>query len=162
MKNASPVVGWGVLVLVASFLTWGTFQTTVASVSGELFGGLFGGLFKGFNPLGAVPLKVTLSGWSGNITLLGMALPNWLAVVAALAATFMSNARASGSMPFNRLAPAALAIYALGHVAFLVAVVLSKSGTLGIGALLMIVGLLGILASLFKMPNATPKAATPV
>ena len=139
MKPSFPAMIWVWLALVgvASFLTWGTIRPT--SFSG--FPGGFPGDF-GNSILGGIVISVTA--WTGNLTLAGLSLPNWLPVIAAAGAVAIVYARGAGAQ-LSPLAPTLLLIYALAHVVlFGLIIVGSGRGSLGIGTIAMFAALIGL------------------
>lgn len=147
MKRTLPVglLGWAFVVVIASFIPWGTFQATNTTFSGSPFGG--------FNPFMGMPLFITMTGWQGNLSLAGVSLPNWLVVVAALGAAALGYVRSAGLGEVNRAACVAPLIYGILHVVLLVLVMSANKGTIGFGAILTIVALVAMLVSLFKKPS---------
>ncbi len=156
MKPAFPAAVWAWLAFVgvASFLTWGTIRPTAFSgFPGGLsdgFPGGFGDFFGG--------LSIAVNAWSGNLTLAGLQLPNWLTVVAATCAVGTAYARSTGAQ-LSKALPSGLILYALVHVALFALIVLgSGRGTLGIGAILMFVALGGLWRALMN----TSERSTPI
>ena len=135
MKPSFPAMIWVWLALVgvASFLTWGTIRpTSFSGFPGGFADAIFGGI------------SISVTAWTGNLTLAGLSLPNWLPVVAAAGAVAIVYARAAGAQ-MSPLAPTLLLIYALIHVAlFGLIVVGSGNGSLGIGTLAMLAALIGL------------------
>ncbi len=123
-------------------MPWGALPVT--SMSGPL-GAMFGSLgsFMG------QPIMLTLTGWQGSLTLAGVSLPNWLAVVAGVCAGALGFARISGTAPVKRAVPIALAAYALAHVSLLM-LMLTSGGSVGAGALLTEGALIAMLITLLK------------
>ena len=73
MGNKPPtgIIVCGALIFIASFLTWGVFQLTPPGVD---LPPEFAEMMK--------QMTVSINGWRGHLTLMGVQLPNWLAVVA--------------------------------------------------------------------------------
>ncbi len=118
MANNSPAgfITCSVLILVASFMPWGTLQAS------------FG--FLGWQ-------TITVSGWNGHFTLEGIESPNWMAVLCGLALGVFAVLR-------NHLiwrAPTALCVilclYGILHLGFTVGILSTNdNGQLGIGSVL--------------------------
>jgi hypothetical protein len=127
-------------VVVASFLPWGTFVAK-PTVSIE---GFPGGGFPG-NPFGEMTMKVTLTGWTGTMTLLGMSVPNWFNVVLAVAAAAVATLGATGAWNPPRLLVVVLACLGLAQVAGTLLVLLSATGaSLGVGILVALASFIGL------------------
>ncbi|HEX8465049.1 MAG TPA: hypothetical protein VF627_10575, partial [Abditibacterium sp.] len=116
MKSTFPpaIWAWTILIVVASFLSWGTLRPTTFSGFPSGFPGGFPGIFPGemFQNM-----RISVNGWNGHLTL-GAQLPNWLAVVAALCATLTIYLQSTGAQLSPRLAPFLL-LYSFCHVAVL-------------------------------------------
>ncbi len=138
---------WLACILVASFLSWGTIApTSFSGFPGGLLGGLTDGFFGG--------ISISVNAWSGNVTLMGLQLPNWLPIVAAVGATGAAYARSTGTQ-LPAILPLALLIYALIHVALFGFIVLgSGRGSLGIGTIAMFFALAALLFAVKSAPNA--------
>src|SRR5687768_17352139 len=132
MKQKLPVglIGWTFLVGVASFISWGTFQAKTTSINAGPFGDL--------DPFMGMPMSITLTGWQGHLTLAGTALPNWLVIMAALAAAILAYIRSAGLGDVNRAVCIALLVYGIAHVILLIVVITANRGVIGFGALLTI------------------------
>ncbi len=146
MKRTFPValLSWAFVVVVASFIPWGTFQATNTTFSGSPFGGL--------NPFMGMPLLITMSGWQGDLTLAGMSLPNWLVVITALGAAALGYIRFAGLGNVNRNICVALLAYGIFHIGLLM-LILAGKGSIGFGAILTLVALVAMMISLFKTPS---------
>lgn len=151
MRTSFPpaIWGWTILTVVASFLSWGTFRPTNISgfptgFPGELSAALFGNM------------TVSVDAWHGNLTLMGLQLPNWLPVVATVAAAYMVYVRSTGAQLSTRFVPALL-FYSLAHVgAFSLLLLFSGRGALGIGAILMLLAIAGLMQAMMKIRPSSP------
>ncbi len=138
---------WLACVGVASFLSWGTIAPTSFSgfpggFPGDLTGGFFGGI------------SISVNAWSGNLTLAGLQLPNWLPIVAAAGATGAAYARSTGAQ-LPAILPLALLIYALAHVLLFGLIVAgSGRGSLGIGTIAMWLALAALLRAITSATKA--------
>lgn len=148
---------WLACVGVASFLSWGTISPTSLSgfpggFPGDLAGGLFGGI------------TISVNAWSGNLTLAGLQLPNWLPIIAAAGATGVAYARSTGAQ-LPAILPLALLIYALAHVAIFGLILLgSGRGSLGFGTIATLLALAALLRAIMSASKASGASdiSTPV
>lgn len=131
-----------VLVVLASmFMPWGT--APINSMTGpktELNQALFAPLLTAMG-------SVTFNGWNGSVTLMGIAVPDWMVLVLAVAAVGLALTRGSETRGPPRGLIYLLLIAAIVQCAVVVAVLAgSKDGTAGIGP---IVGALALVAFMF-------------
>lgn len=128
----------GLIVLVAGFLSWGT-------VTGPMQSPFGGDLF------GQMTITARIDAWNGSIEPTGVSLPNALVVVAALALVLFAWLRHAGTWRAPRGVSLGLAIYALGHVAFLIVMLAgADEATVGVGALLTAAACVGLLLTAIK------------
>jgi hypothetical protein len=123
-KCAIGVSVAAVVVLIASFMPWGELRGTPNAPLG-------GALFQGMN------LSLTMTAWNGNITILGLKIPNWLVVVAASAAALISWLKALSVWQAHIGLSVGLTVYGFLHACWvLVSLGASDDGSIGIGSLL--------------------------
>ncbi len=141
-------------IFAAAFMPWGEIRATpeVQSPFGD--GGPFGGgLF------GDMQITLTITGWNGNVTLGGLKLPNWLAVLAAACVAAASWLRAMGVWTAPSFVPFTFAGYGLLHAGFaLVALMGSDQGSAGLGSLLTALAFVGMLVVLVQQLRSTAHA----
>lgn len=126
------------VVLVASFMAWG--HINVASMGG------------GF-PLfpGGGSMSVNVNAWNGNVTLLGLTLPNWLTVFAAAGAIALSWMRSTGAWTGHSAVQLGCGIYGLLHSGLAVIVFLGSSeASLGIGCPATMAAFVAIVVASFR------------
>lgn len=118
------------VVVLASFMPWITFRANFD------FGPDFQGQFESMRQF--MEQQMTATGWTGNVTLVGITLPNWIVPIAAGAVAFLAWFRATGTWETPRGVGIALGLLCVIHLAVLVlvAVMNSESARLGFGALL--------------------------
>ena len=127
---------------------WGAFATS------SIDGFLGGSLVAPFNGA-AIPV----SAWSSSLSLMGMQLPNWLPVVAAVAAVVVVYARWRGAQLSPTL-PKLLLIYAIVHVALFGFMIWENGrGSIGVGIFVMLVALFGLRRETLKIDDYSRKAA---
>ena len=98
---------------------------------------------------------MTITGWNGSMTVSGIALPNWLVVVAAAAVAGLAWLRAGAVWTAPRPVPFVLAGYGLVHAAGSAFVrMASDRGAAGIGSLLSAATFVGMLVILARQSRA--------
>lgn len=125
------------LVLLASFLTWMSFRFAPGLA-----------LDAGNEPMArAIEQSLSATGWRGQITILGITLPNWMIPVAAAAIASLAWLRATSAWETPRWIGIGLASLCVAHLATLIAVVGANSEIvrLGPGALLAALGSVAML-----------------
>ncbi|MFH1037760.1 MAG: hypothetical protein V1789_03710 [PVC group bacterium] len=135
MKNSRIPIGEMIssgVVLIASFMPWGSFKSTVRSP------------FGGGSQFSNIQITSTINGWNGSLTLLGITIPNWLVVVVALAVTVMAVCRQLKNMNVPPLLSILFSAYGLVHCGVSVSI-LGTKGTLGIGSLLSLAGFVSLI-----------------
>lgn len=145
MKNSLSAAAWAWLVLVglASFLTWATFNSQT----------VFGDAFTGFPSSPFKDIDITTNAWNSNLRLFGASLPNWLPIFAAFAAAGAFYARSNGADLSPKL-PRLLLIYAFIHVALFGFILWSDGkGSLGIGPLVTLLALGGLWKTIVVAPQ---------
>ena len=153
-KVAIGVSSAAAFILAAAFMPWGEIRGTpmVRSPFGD--GGPFGG-----GPFGDMQITLTITGWNGSITLGGLKLPNWLAVLAAACVAAISWLRALGVWTAPSFVPFAFAGYGLLHAGFaLVALMGSNRGSAGVGSLLTASAFVGMLVVLVRQLRSPAQA----
>ncbi len=129
-KRDLPVglFGWCFVILVAAFMPWATSP-----------------LFSVFAPVSAV-----VTGWTGNITLLGIVIPNWLSVALAAALAGIGWFRAN-STEIAKKTDFWLALVGTLHSSFFVFSVFTGRGAqLGLGAIATLVAFVAIFRRIRK------------
>ena len=130
-----PILGWKVLVCVASFLNWARIPPgrTIGHFKGQDHILTFptGGLPKGMNPFHEV------TAWTACYSIFGVELPLWLVLVAALLVAVVSLLKAFGAMTPEsaRRTACAAAVAGFLHVAGFLWLMLMLRTSLGIGAI---------------------------
>jgi hypothetical protein len=124
-------------VLLGSFLPWLTFKTSLPTE--------FTADFKEAKAF--MDHFLTLTGWNGEVTLLGITLPNWMVPIAAIFVALTTAGRATGTWDAPRKLSIGLAVFCTIHLGTLlfVAAANSESTRLGFGAILGMFGSLGML-----------------
>lgn len=141
-------------VVVASFLPWGTFvaKPEIPSIQGFPEGTMPGSMFGEFT------MKVTLTGWTGTMTFLGVAVPTWFAIVLAIAAAGVATMAATGVWAPPRRLAVVLAGLGLAQVAATLIVLLSATGSsLGIGILVALASFIGLIRACSQLTPPEPK-----
>lgn len=115
-------------VLVSAFLPWGTIEAKPA-ISGLPFP-------VPSSPFGDMTMRLTLTGWSGNMTLSGVTVPNWFTVILAFAAAGLAVLGATEVWSPPRWLPSVLASLGWIQVAGTLFVLMGgRAGSVGIGVL---------------------------
>ncbi len=145
MQSKSPVgvIVSAVVIFVASFLPWGSFDVTPDFGSpGEAFGEAF--------PFQDMKMTFTLTGWYGELNLLGMKLPNWLAVISGLSVGVLAVLGACSVFRAHPAVNIGLCGYGLFHAGFLSIIFLlnSSEASLGVGALITVASFVTMLVLL--------------
>ena len=116
MNKPAPVgiIIFAVVIVIASFMPWGTLHTTV----GGMFGGspVSGSPFSDMSPFGDMQITHTANAWNGNITLAGMTIPNWLTVLIAAAIAVFASLKAYEVWRAPRGVNILLALYGTLHL----------------------------------------------
>jgi hypothetical protein len=129
------------LIVIAAFVPWGEIRGTPSFSGG--FAPMFG------------EVRLTMTGWNGNLTVAGVQLPNWLTVVAAVAVVFGVWLTVLGILPIPLAALIVVAAYGLLHTAFLlILLATSNDGSPGLGAALTAVLFAIMLAVLIRNKDA--------
>ncbi len=149
MESKSPVgvIVSAVVIFVASFLPWGSFEATPDFGSaGEALGEAFGEAF----PFQNMKMTFDLTGWYGELTLLGMKLPNWLAVISGLSVGVLAVLGACSVFRVHPAVNIGLCGYGLFHSGFLSIIFLLNSGeaSIGVGALITVASFVTMLVLL--------------
>ncbi len=128
------------VVVLASFMPWITFRATID------FGSAFQGQMESMRQF--MEQQMTASGWNGNVSLMGITLPNWIVPIGAAAVAFLAWFRATGTWETPRGVGIAIAVLCMIHlgILLLVAVMNSDSTRLGFGSLLAALASGGMLA----------------
>ena len=130
------------LIVVASFLPWGSFQAAPQLP-------FSGGPFSDMNPLAGTQFTVNINGWNGSFNLMGLTIPNWTLVVLAVLIALFAWLRAAHVWRAQPAASLALAGYgALHSGAVLMALLLN--GHMGIGSLLTCVSFVALIVLLIR------------
>ena len=116
-----------VVVVIASFMPWGSFTSTVSSP-------FSGGPFGGMSPFGATRVSTAVNAWNGNLKLLGVTIPNWTTVIAALAILTIAILKSSSGLDAKPAASLILAGYGILHSGLFILILLT-GGSLGLGSL---------------------------
>lgn len=127
-KWPTAIIIGAVIVLVASFMPWGTFTSTLKPT-------VTGGPFEGLNSFKDVQATITLSGWNGWINLFTVKIPNWIVVIAAAAVLGLALMEARTDIIPNPIMSVVLSAYGTFHVGFVMYILVPK-GSLGIGSIL--------------------------
>jgi hypothetical protein len=145
-EHAIGVAAGAVAVVVAAFMPWGTIRAEpVISISREGFP----------NPFDGMAVTMTLTGWNGTFTFAGMAIPNWFAVVLALATAGVVWMRAAETWHPPRWLPLGLALLGCAQIVGILAVLaFSGKGTIGIGALIAGAAFVAMIAMCRRLPAA--------
>lgn len=132
-----------VVILIASFLPWGT-------IRGDLT--IPGLPAPGNGPL--VPkmgVFVELTAWNSNATLGKLSLPNWLVAIAAAGVAILVWLKVTAVWASPAVLTFGLAGYGLLQSGSFVGVLLqSNNATAGVGGLLTVVGFVGLVAALIR------------
>ncbi len=125
--------------MVASFLPWVTFRANID------FGGAFEGDMRGMQQF--MEQAMTINGWNGHITLLGLTLPTWMVPIAAAAVAMLAWLRSADIWETPRWVGIALATFCILHLGVLLVVVGAnqQSVRLGFGSILAAMASLGML-----------------
>lgn len=144
-----------VLVFAAAFLPWG--EIRAAPQLRAPFGGDFpfpGGMFEGMQ------MTLTITGWNGNITLVGLKLPNWLVVLAAGGVTALCWLKASSVWDAPPAVSFVVAAYGLLHAGFaLVVLILASEGSPGVGVILTGLAFIAILVILAQQVRSSERTS---
>jgi hypothetical protein len=138
------------LMLLACFLPWLSFRIPgmVGPTEAQLMNAM-----------------LTLNGFHGQVTLFGLTLPNWLVVVATLAAGILAWLRTSGAVESPPAVGIALSAYCAAHFGILIVVALGNPETcrIGFGALVGTLAALGMLVAsiLGKEPALSIRQSVP-
>ena len=113
-------------VFISQFLPWGELRTTpTLSLGGTEM-----------NPFPGMSLSLTMNGWNGTATLLGVAAPNWLTLLlAAAAATIGYLTYIESIRPARWLAPALCLVGIFQALATFAVLATSGKSTPGLGPL---------------------------
>jgi hypothetical protein len=126
------------VVVVASFLPWGSIPATVN----------FGDM-----PL-PIPIfndvRLTVTAWNGHLTLPGVKLPNWLVVVGAVAIAAFHSLAVSSVWRAHPLVSVGLAAYGVLHPLALAVSLLGNKGTIEIGLIATLTAYVAALVILIK------------
>ena len=141
-----------VVMIVASFLSWGSFEgaLTFDSPAAEAMM-----RDSGFT---APTMTFELSGWNGYVNLGPIKFPNWLVVVVAVAVALLAFSRAAGIWPAPKALMVVLAAYSIGHVGFLSFMML-LNGSVGLGALVTLVGGFALLTMTLRLGRPGAQSA---
>jgi hypothetical protein len=112
------------LVFVLAFLPWGELRVTQRLFDGPLLGGTL--------RMDLAPV-VTLDGWNGHVTVLGVELPNAIVVLAALAVALLCWLERTAPLSAPAWLLVVLVAYGIGHTARVV-LALSKAAEATVGA----------------------------
>lgn len=136
-----------VVVLIASFMPWGTLRLSVLSTLDEFspFGGL--NLFDDFSPLGDVGVEVKANAWESSLNVIGLQLPNWIVPVVVVVASALTWLLATGVFSTPSWVFVVLGLYAVLHTAIMGFEILSHEGSLGIGIILTLLASIYLLFS---------------
>jgi hypothetical protein len=156
----TPSKSWlvgGAIVFLASFMPW-----SAQALDGGAYSRSSSGSFAiALDPAGAWPI-VTATGWSGVARIAGVVTPNWLAVLAILGAVYLCQARVRGLVRGSLFNPAALLLYGSIHCAYVGAVAMgSRSGSIGIGFILTLVGCFVIARAMWRERQAASQEESP-
>jgi hypothetical protein len=129
MKYPLAAAVLAALVVLGGSLPWVTVTGTLTQRTGKRLG-----------------VEATITGWSGHVNYLGVWVPNWLVVVAAVGAAGGSWLRWFAARNVHPAVPLTLTVGGLFHtLAFLVILVVSRAGTVGAGSVLSALALFGLL-----------------
>ncbi|RYG44787.1 hypothetical protein EON79_14165 [bacterium] len=153
-ENAVGVSVAGAMVLLASFLPWGTIRAT-PKLPFDTPGSPFGK-----NPFEAFSMKVDITGWNGTSTLAGITVPNWFTVALAGMVVVIVWLRATDAWhPPKYLAPVLATVGLLQSMTVLLALSTGEGGSVGIGVILAAVAFLGMAMASLRPPRAAPVPA---
>jgi hypothetical protein len=113
-----------VIVLVASFMPWGTFNS-IPVVTGLEPEGL----------LGLGPIESSVTAWNSTLTLAGVIIPNWITVMAAGAFVAFGVLRSLDIWCAPRIVDISFALFG-GLQAVMMMYLLGCNGRIGIGSVL--------------------------
>jgi hypothetical protein len=146
----------GIVVFAASFMPWGEIK---AAPKLDIGGGT---LPFPATPFGDVKFNFEITAWNSNATLGGLKLPNWIVVLAAGGVVLMSwlTARQVWKAPAALII--GLAAYGLAHTGFMIlALIVSKDATAGVGSYLTALAFVGMLIVLWQQIRASQKQFPP-
>ena len=141
MKPTPPVgtIAAAVVVLIASFLPWGSF-------AGSAGGGFFGGMRVTF----------TMNAWNGTVGLMDMPVPHWLAVVVAVAIAVIAALKAYDVWVAHPAVNVLLACYGVLHLGLTV-LLLGARGSVGVGSIVTLACFIALLVLAVKaMKQGSP------
>jgi len=143
MDNKLPVgiILFSVLIFIASFLSWGTFRFTpppegtpaqLASLMNEM------------------QKALSINGWQGHLTVLGLTIPNWMVVVSGVGVGILALLRFAEIWDVPRGLLIAMSVLGIAHSGVFSFIMLTKA-TIGIGSLLTFACFIGLLVQTVMM-----------
>ena len=158
MNNKNPI-GFLIcsgIVFIASFMPWGSFATSTGNMFNSAFGSNspFGNSGFHGSPFGNTQMSISINGWNGNCTLLGVIIPNWILVVIAISISLFAFLKAKEIWEAHSSVNVLLSVYGIIHVGTVFLIFLSK-GSIGIGSIATIGAFIGFLLLSFKALQAT-------
>lgn len=158
MPSSQSTVTFAAVVLIAAAslaCPWAEITATTATLLNDTFGGAFGDAAGGF-PLGGSRMTVTMNGFNGTITPVGIEMPAWLLGVATIAGGALALAQIHAKVDVPALVY--LLVFGLPSLVLLLGIVgmlAADNASLGIGMpLLLLANGIGLASGLKLAANA--------
>ncbi len=144
MKARPPVgiLACSGIILIASFLPWGTLAVDLRDVFENATSEAFPGLRFPSMPISTAQAKVTA--WNSHVSPFGMELPSWLVVLCGIGVGVIAVLGVTNKWQAPAALPIGLSTYGLLHSGYMI-VVMANGGEVGIGSLATVVAFAALL-----------------
>jgi hypothetical protein len=141
MEKKAPVgiIVWTVALVVGSFLPWGTLRGSMTFNLPDIHPAAM----RAFRSLPM--MSIPINGWKGQVTLVGVELPNWLPVICGVAVGVFGLLAAASVWKAPPAASIVLSSYGIVHMGFVLAVFIKSSSSVGIGLLVSVASFIALL-----------------